>query len=59
MTGSVPERARHLAHVQVVTPFPYQAVELSAGAFFTLRDGLVREWSDYLDMSEVARALGH
>jgi ketosteroid isomerase-like protein len=36
-----------------------QAVELSAGAFFTLRDGLVREWSDYLDMSEVARALGH
>ncbi len=36
-----------------------QALELGAGAFFTLRGGLVREWSDYLDMSELARALGH
>ncbi|EYT65056.1 hypothetical protein H483_0102250 [Dietzia sp. UCD-THP] len=36
-----------------------QAIELGAGAFLTVRDGLVREWIDYLDMSELARALGH
>jgi ketosteroid isomerase-like protein len=34
-------------------------IELGVGAFFTLRDGLVSEWSDYQDMGEVTRALGH
>lgn len=32
---------------------------LEVGAFFTLRDGLVTEWTDYQDMQEVSRALGH
>ena len=36
-----------------------QPIELAVGAFFTLRDGLVREWCDYQDMGEVTRALGH
>ncbi|MEH6820382.1 nuclear transport factor 2 family protein [Dietzia psychralcaliphila] len=35
------------------------AIELGVGSFFTLRDGLVCEWSDYQDMGEVTRALGH
>lgn len=36
-----------------------QHVELEVGSFFTVRDGLVCEWSDYQDMVEVTRALGH
>lgn len=32
---------------------------LEVGAFFTLRDGLVTEWTDYQDMQKVSRALGH
>lgn len=34
-------------------------LELEVGAFFTLRDGLVAEWTDYQDMQKVTRALGH
>ncbi|MDV8002447.1 nuclear transport factor 2 family protein [Rhodococcus sp. IEGM 1408] len=36
-----------------------QRIELGVGSFFTVRDGLVCEWSDYQDMVEVTRALGH
>lgn len=36
-----------------------QQIALAVGSFFTLRDGLVCEWSDYQDMGEVFRALGH
>ena len=32
---------------------------LEIGAFFTVRDGLVTEWTDYQDAQEVSRALGH
>lgn len=32
---------------------------LEVGSFFTLRDGLVVEWTDYQDMQAVTRALGH
>ena len=34
-------------------------VGLEVGAFFTMRDGLVAEWTDYQDMRAVTRALGH
>lgn len=34
-------------------------LELEVGAFFTLRDELVAEWTDYQDMQKVTRALGH
>lgn len=36
-----------------------QSLRLEVGAFFTVRDGLVTEWTDYQDMREVSRALGH
>lgn len=29
------------------------------GAFFTVRDGLVHEWTDYQDSQGVLRAIGH
>lgn len=35
------------------------AIQLDVGAYFTLRDGLVCEWTDYQDMRAVTRALGH
>lgn len=34
-------------------------LQLEVGSFFTLRDGLVAEWTDYQDMQDVTRALGH
>lgn len=34
-------------------------LDVEIGAFFTLRDGLVAEWTDYQDMQKVLRALGH
>lgn len=36
-----------------------KSLALEVGAFFTLRDGLVAEWTDYQDMRDVVRALGH
>lgn len=36
-----------------------EPVALEVGAFFTLRDGLVAQWTDYQDMRDVGRALGH
>lgn len=36
-----------------------EPIALAVGSFFTVRDGLVCEWSDYQDMAEVSRALGH
>lgn len=36
-----------------------QPLGLEVGAFFTVRDGLVTEWTDYQDMQEISRALGH
>ena len=36
-----------------------QDIELAVGSFLTLRDGLVCQWSDYQDMGDVTRALGH
>ena len=35
------------------------ALTLEVGAFFTIRGGLVAEWTDYQDMQEISRALGH
>lgn len=34
-------------------------IELAVGSFFRVRDGLVCEWSDYQDIGELTRALGH
>ncbi|MFS4490882.1 nuclear transport factor 2 family protein [Dietzia kunjamensis] len=34
-------------------------LRVEVGSFFTLRDGLVAEWTDYQDMQNVWRALGH
>ena len=36
-----------------------QPLGVEVGAFFTVRGGLVTEWTDYQDMQEVSRALGH
>lgn len=36
-----------------------ERIELGVGSFFTLRDGLVCQWSDYQDITELSRALGH
>ncbi|MGN0101397.1 MAG: nuclear transport factor 2 family protein [Dietzia sp.] len=32
---------------------------VEVGAFFTVRDGLVHEWTDYQDAQAVLRAFGH
>lgn len=34
-------------------------MRIEVGSFLTLRDGLVAEWTDYQDMQQVSRALGH
>lgn len=34
-------------------------LRVEVGSFFTFRDGLVSEWTDYQDMQNVWRALGH
>ncbi|MGN7225635.1 MULTISPECIES: nuclear transport factor 2 family protein [unclassified Dietzia] len=34
-------------------------LRVEVGSFFTLRDGLVADWTDYQDMQNVWRALGH
>lgn len=36
-----------------------ERLRVEVGSFFTLRDGLVAEWTDYQDMQNVWRALGH
>ncbi|KAA0916524.1 nuclear transport factor 2 family protein [Dietzia sp. ANT_WB102] len=36
-----------------------QDLTLEVGAFFTLRDGLICEWTDYQDVQSLNRALGH
>lgn len=36
-----------------------ESLSLEVGAFFSLRDGLVAEWTDYQDMRVVRSALGH
>ncbi|MFI8694976.1 limonene-1,2-epoxide hydrolase [Dietzia kunjamensis] len=35
------------------------ALKVEVGSFFALRDGLVAAWTDYQDMQDVTRALGH
>jgi len=34
-------------------------LRVEVGSFFALRDGLVAAWTDYQDMQDVWRALGH
>ena len=36
-----------------------EAIALDVGAFLTVREGLVVEWIDYQDLSDLARAMGH
>jgi ketosteroid isomerase-like protein len=36
-----------------------QPLSVDVGAFFVLRDGLVDRWTDYQDLREISRALGH